>query len=362
MTYSIAPFALACLLFGSGCTDAPTGPTVPMPDDLKAGVGTPIVVMSRNMYVGADVDALIAALEGQGSFDPGTAMAIALQTLAVTDFPTRVAAMAEEIARIRPVAVGLQEVSQIDVSIPQLGAEVHQDFLASLLAALELRGLRYRVGASNQNFNFTGIAGMSVALADADVLLVDDRVEMMNSGNGTYSCPGLCIPLSFGTLTRGWVRVDTRIAGKVVTFVSSHPESGAGTDLAMLRAGQLTELMAGLPAGNAVILMGDLNDTPGSPMYQVLMGAGFTDLWAALRPGEPGWTCCHAADLQTSSLNQRIDYVMVRNGFLTGVGKPVGGARISLIDVAESDKAQGPYARIWPSDHAGVVATLPPAR
>ena len=102
MTYSIAPFALACLLLGTGCTDAPTAP---MPDDLKASAGTPIVVMTRNMYVGADVDALIAALEGQGSIDPPTALAIALQTLAITDFPTRVAAMADEIVRHRPAAV-----------------------------------------------------------------------------------------------------------------------------------------------------------------------------------------------------------------------------------------------------------------
>ena len=62
-----------------------------------------------------------------------------------------------------------------------------------------------------------------------------------------------------------------------------------------------------------VIMTGDLNDVDGSLMYQVLAGSQLTDTWAALRPRDPGFSCCQAADLSNpqSILDQRIDYIWV---------------------------------------------------
>jgi hypothetical protein len=108
--------------------------------------------------------------------------------------------------------------------------------------------------------------------------------------------------------------------------------------------------------------MGDLNDVAGSPMHQVLSAAGFIDAWVAVHPEDAGNTCCFDSNLLTGSLVKRIDYVMVRGGFADGTGRLVGGARAWLIGASDAEKVAGPAGAIWPSDHAGVVVSLPPRR
>jgi endonuclease/exonuclease/phosphatase family metal-dependent hydrolase len=355
----MSPFALVGLLASLGCQDGaiPSGPNAPELSSRQAAL--PIVVMTRNLYVGGNVDRVIGALSGATGEDPEAALAAVIQELHVTDLPTRVNALADEIAREHPTVVALQEVSAVSIPFVPYTA----DFLAALQQALLVRGLAYTTYA-NLNFAFTNIAGMGIALADSDVLLVDSRVEVLHSTSGTYACPGLCIPglPGIGDLTRGWVRVDARIAGKLVTFVGTHPESGDAGQIPLLRAGQVQALVAGLPDDHSVVLMGDLNDLPGSPMHQVLSAAGFIDVWAAIHPDDAGNTCCFDSNLLTGSLAKRIDYVMVRSGFTDGTGRLVGGARARLIGASEADKVAGPAGRIWPSDHAGVVVSLPPAR
>jgi hypothetical protein len=105
--------------------------------------------------------------------------------------------------------------------------------------------------------------------------------------------------------------------------------------------------------------MGDMNDVEGSLMYQVLTGAGFRDVWEEVNGHGDGYTCCHVPDLSNMRargiLNQRIDYVFVR-GAVEHDGRLFGRARLLGDDVG--DRVSGPEYRIWPSDHAGVVATV----
>lgn len=359
MSSRTALLALAALVASTGCQD---GAILSGPDaaELSSGrAAVPIVVMTRNMYVGGNVDRVIGALSGITGEDPAAALGAVLQELYVTHLPTRINALADEIARERPTVVALQEVSTIDIPFVPYTA----DFLAVLQQALLARGLSYTAHA-NINFAFTNIAGMGIELADSDVLLVESGVDVVQSTNGTYACPGLCIPglPGIGDLTRGWTRIDARIAGRLVTFVGTHPESGDTPPIPMLRAGQVQALVAGLPDDRPVVLMGDLNDVAGSPMHQVLAAAGFIDAWAAIHPDDAGNTCCFDSDLLTGSLVKRIDYVMVRGGFTDGTGRLVGGARARLIGASAAEKVAGPAGAIWPSDHAGVVVSLPPAR
>src|SRR5437867_12385677 len=111
-----------------------------------------ITVMTQNLYVGADVDLVIRAL---GTPDPGDdfpALLFAIETLGKTDFPARAAAIADEIARTRPHAVGLQEVSVIDINLSLFGGPVvHLPFLEIVQAELAARGLHYSVAAQVQN-------------------------------------------------------------------------------------------------------------------------------------------------------------------------------------------------------------------
>lgn len=166
-------------------------------------------------------------------------------------------------------------------------------------------------------------------------------------------------------MKRGFADVGARIDGTLYHVVSTHLESDlAGMNLTGLRAAQASELAAALNASNPAIVMGDLNDPPGSLMYQVLQLAGFQDVWAELRPAVDGFTnaAVHPADLSNTmaDFTQRIDYVWARD-----IGHPKVGllGQVSLFGNLPDDRVDGPYFKIWPSDHAAVEAELlvPPA-
>jgi endonuclease/exonuclease/phosphatase family metal-dependent hydrolase len=103
--------------------------------------------------------------------------------------------------------------------------------------------------------------------------------------------------------------------------------------------------------------MGDFNDDPGSSMYQILTGAGFTDTWATLQAGEVGYSCCHVADLSdaVASFTQRIDYVFTRSA--TRRTRQLSG-EVGRFGAVPAARLAGPAYPIWPSDHAGLVARL----
>lgn len=345
----------ALTMYCAACSDTagdPLGPEAEVLPEAAELAGGSLAVMSRNLYVGADADAVIAALATPDPSDDLPALLTAVDQLRQTDWSARAAAIADEIARARPHAVGLQEVSTIDLTIPPLGVDVHLDFLPLLLAELTERGYDYTVAARVRNFEATPLPG--VRLVDDDALLLDrSRVTIRATDARRYGvnlgpvAPGV-------TLERGWVSADVEIAGRPYTIASTHLESGAMPGLDQIRAAQAAELAQGLPTGRIALIMGDLNDVPGSPMHQVLLGAGFVDLWAALRPGTAGFTCCHAPDLSNAleRFDERIDYVLVR-----GADGP-SADRIDRVGEVAADRISGPDHLIWPSDHAGLIARL----
>lgn len=192
-------------------------------------------------------------------------------------------------------------------------------------------------------------------------MLVDaDRVSVSAASGQNFAvnlgpvAPGI-------SLIRGWVWARTTIAGASYTFASAHTEAnlaGAPPGLVeQIRAAQVSEMVATLASSERVVLIGDLNDTPGSPMYNVLTSSGFTDTWAALRPGARGLTCCHAADLSNSvaDFSQRIDYIFTR-GFARADGTVFG--QVDRFGDVPADRLAGLAYRIWPADHVGLVAAI----
>ncbi len=323
-----------------------------------------ITVMSQNLYVGADVDLVIRALATPDPGDDFPALLFAIATLGKTAFPARAEAIADEIARARPHAVGLQEVSEINIDLRPLGVPiaVSQDFLALLQDALVRRGLRYQVAATSDNIDVSLVSGL-VRLVDHDALLVDaDRVTINAAGGQNFAvnlgpvAPGI-------SLIRGWVWARTTIDGQSYTFATAHTEANlAGAppgELEQIRAAQVGEMVATLASSERVVLMGDLNDHPGSPMYDLLTSppSGFTDTWSALHRGAKGLTCCHDADLSdaVADFTQRIDYIFTR-GFAVADGNLFG--QVDLFGDVPADRVAGPASRIWPSDHAGLLAAL----
>ena len=93
-----------------------------------------------------------------------------------------------------------------------------------------------------------------------------------------------------------------------------------------------------------------------APSYALLTGSGFTDTWAQMHPGDPGPTCCQASDLlnTVSTLDQRLDFVFWHEGLSLWRGG-FDNVRVEIVGEAQADRTA---SGLWPSDHAGVVATL----
>jgi endonuclease/exonuclease/phosphatase family metal-dependent hydrolase len=346
-------FILVTGLLLGGC-----GSETPLDPSLAAS-GTAadrLVVMTQNLYPGFNADLVTAALTDPDPSVGLAALLAAVETLQRTSFPDRAAALADRIARERPHVIGLQEVFTIDVDLTLLGQPVviHQDFLAILQDALAARGLHYTVAAQQQGVD----AALPIAtVRDYDVLLVDEDRVTLGPARGHNFQVNLGTVAQGVTIMRGWVAAEGTLDGTTYLFVSTHPESGAASPFTDIRAAQVAELMDSIGTASPVVLLGDLNDEQGSTMYQIVTGAGFTDLWRAMRPGAAGYTCCHADDLSdpVARFDQRIDYVFARdmefrNGRVPG--------QITIIGDQPADRVSGPDGLIWWSDHAGLVATF----
>ena len=101
-------------------------------------------VMTRNLYLGADLDPVVAAA---GAGNPNALIAAvsdAWATIVGTDFPARAEALADEIEQDKPTLIGLQEVSLYRIgkaNDPTPAEEVKYDYLKILLGELNSRGL-----------------------------------------------------------------------------------------------------------------------------------------------------------------------------------------------------------------------------
>ena len=380
MRYSFVAAAGAVLILACDASSplAPVGSILEARSANAAGSVPTISVMTRNVYPGTDLDAVIAALANGDPSDDIPALVLAYQVLRHTDWPTRAGAIADEIARAGPMVVGLQEVSEFDLDFSALYPDFvpvlidyQVDFLPILMEELADRGLAYSpISITNIDVDVAPAPIVTARFVDHDVLLIRDDLAPTAVGGANFTAclgPAPCLGGVPFTLKRGFVYASISVLGEDVMFVSAHPESGRSVDVASVRALQVAELLGwiGAYATGPVILMGDLNEAPdvdlvpGVPgVYEMLMAAGFTDVWASLRPGASGYTCCHDADLSDivpSGFDERIDYLLTR-----GLGRSGPGlqGQIGIVGLRPSARVMGPEGLIWPSDHAGVVGQL----
>ena len=334
----------------------------------NAGTGN-ITAMTWNVYVGADVDAILVAPIDQIPFVVGGAFA----DLYDTDFHLRAVAIVDQIAEHNPHLIALQEISLIRIQIPgdfmignPVAAEqIEFDYLDILMAELATRGLDYEVGAKVQNadvelpmLNPFTYSLDDVRLTDYDVVLVRGDVAFDNPtavNYGTY----LSVPIPFMPpidILRGYAAVDATVGQMTYRFVSTHLESfDEGFRLA-----QADELLGELADETLpVILAGDFNSpAPDGQTYNFLTSE-FEDAWVHnVLPNEgDGNTAPHAYDLlnPTANLTRRIDLVLVRTPNPHPGSQPIGPVQATVIGDELQDRTA---AGLWPSDHAGVVTTL----
>lgn len=321
--------------------------------------GMPITAMTQNVYVGADLDKVIAALVTPDPGDDLPALMNAIEVLRNTDFPTRATAIAQQISEVQPQVIGLQEVSKIDVDLQIPGPEairsVHLDFLPILMQALADRGLNYIVAVQHEQVTAAPFAGVS--LKDYDVILVDpSRVQVGPEdrfGHHFRNNLGQIAPGVF--LTRGLVGIWARMGERSFFLVNTHLESGRGDAIVAVRTAQAQELVDVLRGKPRVVLMGDFNTTQNSRPYRLLTDNYLKDLWVGMNLEDPGNTCCQPANLRNElpQLNQRIDFIFAR-----GLGEtPIEATPWAMCKGDEPhDRVAGPFYGLWPSDHAGVAA------
>jgi Endonuclease/Exonuclease/phosphatase family len=373
--------------------------------------GHQLTVMTRNLYLGADLTPALQASGIPGAVDAAYQIE---QQVHRTKFPSvRAALLANEIKKRKPDVVGLQEAAlwrtgPYDLGAVTTGPKATQidpqggDFLSDLLAKLNKGGkkgkkaagaakkkkppLQYRIAVVKQEFDFelpinpSGTGGLTPCttnpsschnerLTMRDAILVKKGVKISNASSGTFNT---LLQVKVGgalavNVTRGWTAVDAKVNGKKVHVVDSHLEafdsgsSNTGSDgktypKGGIREAQAKQLIA--PDGptaskHPTLLIGDFNSD--SPVHGDQADPGDALAYRALLAG--GWSeraftpppfgCC----IQDPNLS---------NPSSTGVTHRVDHVMSNSKKVKfKKGGLTTTYANgLWSSDHYGVWSQL----
>jgi endonuclease/exonuclease/phosphatase family metal-dependent hydrolase len=350
--------------------------------------GKPLTVMTRNLYLGADITRPLAALQAPPDRQIEVLIAANTTLRAIVDqtsFPLRAKQLAREIDQRKPDLIGLQEVAlwrhgPLDGSP---ATTVDYDFLQILLDELNALGQHYHVAQVQQESDVSAPAILGGALQNVRLTIRDVVLERARNGVHVTSASGgnyaTRIPLTIAGQTlefiRGFNVVDVRAGGRTVRFINTHLES----QLSDVAFAQAAELLAGPAApGNGLptIIACDCNSDPLNATrkpgevhahrdpYLLITGAGgFTDEWLQFAPAEAGFTSGlselvnDTPEEAAARFNHRIDMVFGRRA--DGSPMPVKQGWVTGKDPNERTPPT-PIGRLWPSDHAGVAIKLRP--
>jgi endonuclease/exonuclease/phosphatase family metal-dependent hydrolase len=308
-------------------------------------------VMTRNVYVGTEFQPLLDAATFEETL---AAIPEVYREILASDFEERSEGIADEIAAARPDVIGVQEAVRLLSGPPEEEPTKEVlDYLGLLQAAMHRRGLDYGPVGDVWNIDATMPSGFppteSLRITDRGVLMVRPGIDVSDVRTGTYEARaemevgGGSVPFQ-----RGWISARIGLDGQEALLVTTHLETNQFPEA---QEAQARELLAGpASSGLPTIVTGDLNaQATYAPAYRALIDAGFVDAWVAAHGDDPGLTCCQDADLRTpeSKLYERIDLVLLRGGWSVGEVTRTG-----------FDPSARRPSGLWPSDHAGVVATV----
>jgi endonuclease/exonuclease/phosphatase family metal-dependent hydrolase len=349
--------------------------------------GSLVNVMTRNLYLGAD---LTPAIESKSTSEFIEANGAIVRQVEATNFPVRAKGLAKEILGTEPDLVGLQEVALWRTAPPSLGpvfsgkpeaTTVKYDFLKLLLAQLNRKRALYKPVVVQTEFDFEapadangqpgdGPGGGEGVLANAEtnarLTMRDVILKRLHAGVKTTNPKGghyehLLVEKVAGskevTVTRGWTGVDAQVRGsRRFHFVNTHLEAFDNeAEYPSIRAQQAGELVApGGPAtgGLPVILVGDLNSDDDTVegadrlAYETLLAAGFVE-----RSTNNPLGCCLNSSLlaegaggSVADFDHQVDHVMTNERSIALERSAVTGLL--------------PVNGFWDSDHAGLFSAL----
>lgn len=355
--------------------------------------GKPITVMTRNVYLGADINRPVQAAttaQAQGKSPQEVVFALARAThvtrgiVDYTNFTVRAELLADEIARTKPDLVGLQEVALRRSGPLELGAvgvpnatRVDYDYLEILLDALSAAGMHYdavnvglRADVEAPSFSASPFSpdARDVRMTMRDVILVRSDAGLMVTGTGNeIFSQNLAVTIAGTKLNfdRGYNWVDVRAGAERFRFINSHLEAFS-SDLTFAQAAEL--LAEAVPADRTTVFVCDCNSDPlntsikphdqlpHKAAYGLIVGAGgFTDQWLEHAPASEGWTAGLSEtvdDPDAEDIDHRIDMIFAR----TAEGSALAVQRGKVTGDETDDR--DPDTRLWPSDHAGVVLRM----
>lgn len=375
----------------------------------------PLTVMSRNLYLGADVGVAMELIP-----DFSAAAQFMWSQVSATDFSKRAPLLAQEVISQNADVVGLQEATHWYCKKNLLSKKVIVfDFTEQFLEATRKLGHEYvlaskdGVDAFNIGYSIPAIpyltmvtdpetfqpmfgsdrAACGFEIGDALVVKKEIASKIIQVGNSEYETSYSIIP-KIMTIYRGYTWADIDYYGSKVRIVSTHLESLWDSNKvpnAVLQAKQLTKDLSSTKM--PIIVIGDFNSDPRDPRPNSESNPG----------GQPEASKACRAQVEKPSLNTAIDtcnaYWLMRNGGFIDVGpnaqsgesftwgmnalltgpdekrfkaaQKMGNNRgftdrldyIFLKNGAEvvSSKIIGntpPKSGLWPSDHASVVAQV----
>lgn len=316
-----------------------------------------VTVMTRNVYVGADLIPLATTPNPQ-AFE--TAAGGVYQVVLANDFAKRAKLLAAEVKKYKPDMIGVQEAARW-LRGPKDGAatqasEVIYDSETELLKAFKAAGVEYRTVKARNWFDYEGpTAEFDARIIQRDLILVrkGSKVKPGKTFSGgfrnTFDPP---TPIGVARQLRGWVGVDAKLGSKKFRFVSTHLEAYDPK----IGDQQMKQLLSDplKSKKTQAILLGDFNSAPpgnnandrgtqrDANAYSSAIQAGFHNSLPKRA------TCCFAEDLRKTGtkLESWIDHIVARPK-ATVVKSAIVGSK-------SSDRGSG----LYPSDHAGIVATL----
>jgi endonuclease/exonuclease/phosphatase family metal-dependent hydrolase len=339
------------------------------------GQGHEIGVMTRNVYLGAD---LSPAINASGAAQFIEANGQILRDVDTNNFPVRAKGLAQEIQSKAPDLVGLQEVSlwrdgPVDLNAPFTGnytaSHVTYDYLQLLLGQLNKGKEHYQVVLTEPEFDLeapadydgnpaTGTLGADkngrLTMQDVILARVGHGVKVERTQGAHYRT--LYSPTVAGLVTvhvlRGWETADVKVRGSgSFRFLNTHLEAFGDPTIREAQAKELVEPGGPATGSLPVVLVGDLNSDDDTVQggdrlaYNALINAGFSE-----RSTANPLSCCLNTSIITGNLgsvsdfDHQVDHVLTNDPQITLVNSSVTG--------------RAPVNGYWDSDHAGLFSLL----
>ena len=306
----------------------------------------PLTVMSRNLYLGADVGVALELIP-----DFAAAAQFMWSQVAATDFSKRAPVLAKEVIENGADVVGLQEATNWYCKKNPLSKKVVVfNFTEQFLAATKAAGHEYvlasknGVDALNIGYSIPAIpyltmvedpktfqplfgsdkAACGFEIGDALVIKRELAEKVLQVGNTEYETSYSIVP-KIMTIYRGYTWADIDYNGSKVRIVTTHLESLWDSNKVPNAALQAQQLIGDLASTRMpIIVIGDFNSDPRDPRPDANSNPG----------GQPEASVTCPAQVGNPTIDSAIDncnayWLMRRAGFVDSGPDAMDGANYS---------------------------------